>query len=227
MDGKPDFVAGALEDGNIFGAGEGYARVYSGLNGNTLYTFNGQTADDAFGFSVDGAGDVNNDGYADIIIGAPQANNLTGRVYVQSGKTGVNLYTFNGDLAGDELGFVVAGIGDVNNDGFADVLAGSPIAAGGGSSRGMVRIYSGQTGAVLTTINGTADNNRFGAAADPIGDVNADGRPDFIVGSFFQGAKIYSGMTFGVLHTFTGGGDDRLGFAVAGCGDANGDGIPT
>jgi hypothetical protein len=226
MDGKPDFIAGAPENGNIFTAGEGYARVYSGANGNTIWTLNGIANDDAYGMSVDSAGDVNNDGRADLIVGAPQANGVKGRVYVVSGMTGTNLFTFDGDAVNDQLGAVVAGIGDVNNDGRPDILAGTPFAAAGGTARGMVRIYSGMNGNVLTTINGLADNNRFGASADAVGDVNGDGRPDFIVGSYYAGAKIYSGMTFGVLQTFTGAFDDRLGFAVAGCGDANGDGVP-
>jgi hypothetical protein len=225
MDGKPDFIAGAPENGNIFSPGEGYARVYSGANGSTIWTLNGLTADDAFGMSVDGAGDVNNDGRADVIVGAPNASGLKGKAYVLSGMTGGILFTFEGDLAGDQLGMTVAGIGDVDNDGRPDVLAGSPLAAGGGTARGMVRIYSGMNGSVLTTINGVANNNRFGASADLVGDVNGDGRPDFVVGSYFAGAKIYSGMTFGVLQTFTSASvDDRFGFAVAGCGDANGDG---
>ena len=226
MDGRPDFVAGAPQNGNLFGPGPGYVRVYSGLNGSILHTFNGITDDDAFGAAVDGVGDVNNDGFADIVVGAPQLNNLTGRVYVKSGQNGANLFTFDGAAAGDQLGLCVAGIGDVNNDGRPDILAGTPLAAGGGTSRGMARIYSGMNGSVLMTINGTANNARFGVSADGIGDVNGDGRADFIVGSYFQGAKIYSGQTFGVLQTFTGAGDDRLGFAVAGCGDANADGTP-
>ncbi len=225
-DTKPDFVVGAPQDGNLFGPGNGYARVYSGANGSTLFTFHGLAAGDSFGASVDGVGDVNNDGFADVIVGAPLANSLAGAAYVFSGQTGLVLYTLAGDAANDELGYVVAGIGDVNNDGRPDFLAASPYAAGGGTARGVARIYSGLNGSVLTTINGTANNNRFGAAADGVGDVNNDGRADFIVGSFFQGAKIYSGNGFGVLQSFTAPTDDRLGFAVAGCGDANGDGLP-
>jgi hypothetical protein len=225
-DGKIDWIAGAPQNGNVFGPGNGYARIYSGANGSTLFTLHGLAADDSFGLSVDGVGDVNNDGFADVIVGAPQANNLAGAVYVFSGQTHLALFTLAGDAPNDELGYVVAGIGDVNNDGRPDFLAASPFAAAGGTSRGMARIYSGANGGVLMTINGTANGNRFGASADGIGDVNGDGRADFIVGSYFQGAKIFSGNGFGVLQTFTGAADDRLGTAVAGCGDANGDGIP-
>jgi hypothetical protein len=149
-------------------------------------------------------------------------------VYVKSGANGTtNLYTFDSVAAFDGHGAVVAGLGDVNNDGFADLLGASPTAAGGGSSRGTARVYSGQTGAVLVTINGVADDNRLGVSADGVGDVNGDGFGDFVIGSYFAGAKVYSGNGFGVLFTFPPTtSDDRLGFAVAGAGDVNGDTVP-
>lgn len=232
-DGKADFIIGAPEDGNFFGGDEGFARVYSGANGATLYTLNGSAVGDGYGTSVDGAGDVNLDGYADLVIGAPGVNTGTGRVYVQSGKTGLNLYTLNGGAVGDRLGSVVAGLGDVNNDGYADFLAASSTAPAGGTSgspRGTARIYSGKTGVILGTINGTTNNDRLGVSADSVGDVNADGFADFVIGSTFAGAKLYSGAlvaTGGTLQTWAPGPvNDRFGIAVGGAGDVNGDGIP-
>ena len=228
-DGRPDFIAGAPENGFIFGLGEGYARVYSGASGAPLYTINGAASGDAFGTSVAGAGDVDGDGYADFVVGAPGASvsaTQAGRVTVYSGRTGLVLWTFDGDSAGDQLGSVVAGAGDVNNDGFADIIAGAPLAAGGGQSRGIARIYSGKTGAILRTFVGANDGDRLGTSVDGVGDVNGDGKSDVIVGSFLAGAKVYSGASGVALWSFTAFVDDRLGFSVAGAGDVDGDGVP-
>lgn len=227
-DGRADFAAGAPEDGNLFGGGEGFVRVYSGLTGGTLYTVSGVTNDDRFGAALDGVGDLNLDGFADFVVGAPGFNSGAGRAYVKSGANGTtNLFTIDALGAFDALGTVVAGVGDVNNDGRPDVLAASPTAAGGGTNRGTARIFSGATGAVLTTINGAVNGDRLGVSADGVGDVNGDGFADFVVGSYFAGAKVYSGATFAPIHTFAPTStDDRLGFSVAGAGDVNGDGVP-
>jgi hypothetical protein len=228
-DGHPDFIAGAPENGFIFGLGEGYARVYSGANGASLYTINGAVSGDAFGSSVAGAGDVDGDGFADFVVGAPGASvsaSQAGRVSVYSGKTGVLLWSFDGDSAGDQLGTSVAGAGDVDNDGFADIIAGAPLAAGGGQTRGMARIYSGKTGAILRTFVGANDGDRLGASVDGVGDVNGDGKSDVVVGSYLAGAKVYSGASGALLWSFSAFSDDRLGFAVAGAGDVDFDGVP-
>jgi hypothetical protein len=225
QDGHPDFIAGAPQDGNVFTSSAGYARVFSGIDGTTLFTKLGESANDRFGTSVSGAGDVNADGYADFVVGAPLAGSGTGKVYVYSGHTGALLWSATGG-AGDQLGTVVAGVGDVNNDGYDDFLAASPIAAGGGTSRGVAIVYSGHTGAVLLTINGAFDGDYFGFSAAGVGDVNGDGHKDFVVGSLFVGATLYSGANGSVLRTFTAPMDDRLGYSVAGAGDVDGDGVP-
>ncbi len=229
-DGRPDYIAGAPEDGNVLGFGEGFARVFSGATGAILYTFNGTSNADRFGTWVDGAGDVNNDGFADVVVGAPQvstAGSNRGRVTVHSGATGAVLWTFDGAVNQDRLGTIVAGVGDVNGDGRPDVLSASRDAAGGGTQRGIVRVYSGLTGAILHTINGTANSQRLGLAADGMGgDVNGDGRADFVVSSLTAGVKVYSGMTGGVLYTLTApSNDDLFGASVASIADLTGDGV--
>lgn len=229
-DGRPDYVVGAPEDGNPLAVGEGFARVYSGATGGVLHTFNGTLNQERFGASVDGAGDVNNDGFADVVVGAPQhtgGGTNRGRMTVYSGATGGVLFTFDGTVNQDKLGTLVAGIGDVNGDGRPDVLSASREAPGGGTQRGTVRVYSGLNGAVLHTLNGTANSQRFGLAADGMGgDVNGDGRPDFVVSSLTAGVKIYSGATGAVIHTLTApSADDLFGASVASIADLTGDGV--
>ncbi|MCY2961566.1 MAG: integrin alpha [Planctomycetota bacterium] len=228
-DGRPDYIVGAPEDGNVLGSGEGFARVFSGLTGATLYTVNGTTNNDRFGTWVDGAGDVNNDGFADFVVGAPQVSTLgnnRGRVTVYSGANAAVLWTFDGTVNQDKLGTIVAGLGDVNGDGRSDVLTASREAPGGGTQRGIVRVYSGQTGAILHTLSGSANGERLGLAADSMGDVNGDSRADFVVSSLTAGVKVYNGSTGAVLYTLTAPSpDDLFGASVASIADLTGDGV--
>lgn len=228
-DGRPDWIVGAPEDGNTFGPGQGYARVFSGANGAVLHTFHGTTNADAFGISVDGAGDVNADGFADLVIGAPQVSTLgnnRGRVTVQSGASGAVLHTFDGVANGDRLGTIVVGVGDVNGDGRPDVLSASREAAGGGVMRGNVRVYSGLNGAVLHNLSGSVNGQRLGLAAAALGDVNADGKADFVVSTLTNGVRVYSGASGGILYTlFPPSNDDLFGASVGSVADLTGDGV--
>jgi hypothetical protein len=115
----------------------------------TVYSFDGEAAGDEFGYSVSGAGDVNNDGYDDLIVGGPKndaAGTDAGRAYVYSGQTGDLIWTFTGEAAGDRFGHSVCGAGDVNNDGFADLIVGAPANDAGG-----------ETAVGLTSIPGRAE----------------------------------------------------------------------
>ena len=137
-DGYLDFVVGAPQ---LFSPGPGSARVLSGADGAILYTFYGDSVGDTFGGSVAGAGDVNKDGYADVIVGAP--NNGTGFARVLSGADGTILYTFYGDSVGDTFGQSVVGAGDVNKDGYADIIVGAYGDDDNGAESGSARVFSG------------------------------------------------------------------------------------
>jgi hypothetical protein len=228
-DGLPDLIVGAPEDGFALAPGEGFARVYNGATGATIWTFNGASNMDLFGSSVDGLGDVNGDGRSDLVVGAPQFSGVganRGRVYVYSGLNGTLLWSADGPNNNDKLGMVVAGAGDVNGDGVPDVIAASRDATAGGTQRGLVRVLSGVNGNVLFTLQGTANSQRLGLDVDGVGDVNGDGRADFLVSSFTAGVKLYSGLDGSVLRTFTAATlDDVFGASVAGIGDVTGDGV--
>jgi len=235
-DGRAEFAVGATEQG-VLSSGQGYVKVFNGATGAVMYTFNGLANGDGFGISV-GASDVNMDGKPDILVGAPYALSAGGgveggKVYVFNGATGSStpLFTLEGPTQGGHLGWSVAGAGDVDEDGRGDVIAGAPDTGNPAAmppqvNRGRAIVYSGNGGGVLWTINGAVNNDGLGISVDGVGDVNADGNSEFIVGSRLAGAKVYSGTTGLVLHTITANGTDRRGAAVCGVGDISGDAIP-
>jgi hypothetical protein len=230
-DGFDDVIVGAPDDDNI-AFNSGIARVFSGADGSILYTFNGAAALDQFGRSVSGAGDVNNDGFGDLIVGSRGANFGSARVF--SGADGSVLHTFNGDSAGDNLGGSVSGAGDVNNDGFDDLIVGASGDDNNGADSGSARVFSGANGAILYTFNGDSASAFFGASVSGAGDVNNDGFDDLIIGAFGDDsaalnagrARVFSGVNGAILHTFNGDSSgDQLGAAVSGAGDVNNDGF--
>ena len=181
-DGTPDLIVGAPNDDK-----NGSARVLSGSDGSVLYTFYGDDANDGFGFSVSGAGDVNGDGATDLIVGAPFDDNngsRSGSARVFSGSDGSVLYNFDGDSAsggfGGDFGRSVSGAGDVNGDGTPDLIVGT-----GDDS---VRVFSGIDGSALYTFNSDLFDG-FGESVSDAGDVNGDGIDDFIIGATRGGAN--------------------------------------
>lgn len=92
-----------------------------------IFRFTGEVFFAELGTSVAQAGDVNKDNYPDILVGAPRVgSSLSGAAKVFSGRDGKVLYTFLGDGAGDALGQSVASAGDVDKDGYPDIIAGAP-----------------------------------------------------------------------------------------------------
>ena len=197
-----------------------------------LFTFNGDGQFSNFGLSVSGAGDVNGDGSADLIVGAPFAdsNDLIGNGSAQvfSGADGSELYNFSGDNAFDLLGNSVSGAGDVNGDGFADVIVGAPTEVGDGASS--ARVLSGFDGSTLLNLSGFGT---FGIAVSDVGDVDGDLVPDLIVGNAFDlnnpmgSTQVVSGSDGSVIHDFSGDSVfNFLGCSVSSAGDVNGDLVP-
>jgi len=126
----------------------GRVTLYSGLNGSVIYEWTGRNRDDQFGTAADSAGDVNNDGVPDIDIGMryaePQGLRFSGRAFVMSGADGSMLANWKAPNAGMSLGSNVAGAGDVNGDGFDDILiAADRNEVGGLPAVGSVFVQSG------------------------------------------------------------------------------------
>jgi hypothetical protein len=232
LDGRMDFIAGAPGDDDN-GADSGSARVFSG-DGTVLYTFFGDSAGDRFGTSVAGAGDLNGDGFADLIVGAPGDDDNgadAGSARAFSGANGAMLFTFLGSAAGDRFGTAVAGLGDTNGDRQADLAVGAPGDDANGADAGSVRVHSGADGSVLRTLLGEAAGDALGSAVGRAGDVDCDGRADLIVGApngassagYCRALSIVSGAL--LLSAQGDAVGDGFGSAVTTAGDTDRDGL--
>jgi len=229
-DGRSDFIIGAPFDNGNGQQYAGKAFVYSGLDSSLLYEKQGGAANDYFGWSVAGAGDVNNDGKADFIVGAWGDDEVTfvnsGSAFVYSGATGNLLRSEFGIADGQRFGWSVAGTGDVNGDGKADFMVGAP---GAGSGSGKAQVFSG-AGGLIYTKNGSSGGDSLGYSVAGAGNSDGDGVPDFIVGapntsSGRGSAYLYSGINGGLIVSINGEvTGDGFGTSVAGGGDMLNDG---
>ena len=234
LDGHDDFILGAPRTGGFNGS----VFVHSGRNGDLLWQFDGPNFGDQLGWSVSDAGDVNQDGSPDFIAGAPSSSPggmfRAGSAFVYSGADGSLLWRFDGASDEDQLGTSVSGIGDVNQDGFDDLIVGAPQPSPSAPGAGFATLYSGADGTVLWQSTGTDLRDFFGQAVSDAGDVNQDGFNDIIVGAHGADpggsseagtAFVFSGASGGLLWRFDGATSDLgLGWSVSGAGDVNQDG---
>ncbi|HET8759764.1 MAG TPA: FG-GAP-like repeat-containing protein [Nitrospiria bacterium] len=213
---------------------------------------------DEFGLSVAGVGDVNGDGYDDIAVGArgydtslsPPAGLDTGRAYVFYGGpwlVGVGADRADVVLTGlaenDQFGAAVAGSGDTNGDGLADLLVGAHLSDLGGSDSGAAFWYFGESSGGMfgpVQLSGAVAGDSFGASMASAGDINGDGYADFMIGAYLVGAtpndigavSYFLGNSAGTVSpagTISGettpNTGDQFGLAVAGAGDVDGNGF--
>ena len=157
-DGIFDVIVGAPGYSND----RGRVNVYSGADGTLLQATFGSNAGDQYGYAVATAGDANNDGYEDRVIGIPGFNNDGGRVVLIDATNGAVLFAGNGINQGDRLGSAVAGGADMGGGSGPDFAAGSPLADFGSTNNGRVTVFSGQAGQVLGTRVGLGNQDRYG-----------------------------------------------------------------
>jgi hypothetical protein len=150
-----------------------------------------------------------------------------------SGLNGALLWQRNGPAAGHRLGYSVANAGDLDLDGVSDVIAGAVGDNTVGYQNGKVYAYSGTNGATLWSSTASGGAQRLGYSVAKIGDLDLDGRPEQIVGTFKTSAgaagyaRVLSGATGAILFAPSFGVvADHFGHTVSGAGDFNGDGVP-
>jgi hypothetical protein len=235
-DGYADIIVG-IYDGN--GSAHVYHGSASGLTATAATSLAGRDGMDSyFGLSVASAGDVNGDGYSDVIVGAFGANNRTGAAYVYLGSvSGVSTAPATSLVGSDgtnmHYGVAVASAGDVNGDGYSDVVVANDYAGGYG---GAAYVYLGSAvGLPTVPARSLTGSGQFGQSVASAGDVNGDGFGDLVVGGLAANGgvgevRVFAGSASGVVVAPAivlpgrATGQGYFGRSVVGAGDVNGDG---
>ena len=252
--------------------GRGRVSVYhgsaSGLSTTANWRAERNQAHAVFGTSVASAGDVNKDGYDDILVGSPgdspghskagaafvyhgSASGLGTRPSAPSGPTPQPDWRVESNREGACLGWSVASAGDVNNDGFADIIVGAPWYGNGQAREGAAFVYHGSASGLSTArsapggptpkpdwrVESDQEGASLGWSVATAGDVNADGYDEVIVGAdYFDKGQADEGAAFvhhgsaaglGPAAAWTGESDQEysyFGRSVATAGDVNRDG---
>jgi hypothetical protein len=249
-DGFSDVIVGAKwADGGETNEGRAYVYLGSpgGISTSAEWILESDQADAQFGFAVGTAGDVNGDGYSDVIVGALFFDNGEtdeGRAFVYHGAADVlaltHVWEAHSDQSFADFGHALASAGDVDGDGYGDVIVGAPNYNSGQFNEGRALVYRGTPAGVATSASWHVDSNQVGAylgeSVASAGDVNGDGYSDVIVGAPFHDADtvggrafVYHGSSSGLATTYAWAGQADLpdcvyGSKVACAGDVNGDG---
>lgn len=226
-DGVEDLLIGAPG----LGSRKGGIFVISGANGNTIWDLPGENEGYELGRSVSRLRDINGDGFDEVIVGEPYANNdinglmNVGKAYVLSGIDGTEIYTWHGDGEGDAFGYAVTSLDDVNADGIEDIAVGAPNDDNLLGSSGSLRIFSGADGSILTfSINGASSGEGFASVLCRVEDLNSDGLDDLLVQSTNYGrVRAMSATDNSAILELTG--SSGFGSSLSSVGDINLDGV--
>jgi len=261
-DGRDDILIGAyLNDDNGTTAGKAYLQTGASILfaedtidlGTNCFDFLGETDHSSAGYALAGIGDMNQDGFDDIMIGS-HGTDPKGKTYVIFGGSDHHriepILRFHTKVEHSYVGTSVASAGDVDGDGLADSLIGAPGSSYYGTVGRAALVY-GETmldliddkmsfesvtdiGDADIIFNGSSDSSRCGESVASAGDVDSDGLSDVLVGApgvdkaYLFLATSLAGMSGEVDadsdadYTFYG--SDNAGSAVAGVGDVDGDG---
>jgi len=134
---------------------------------------------------VSAVGDVDGDGHVDV-YGSDWESNAhglsgSGRIYIHSGRDGTRLHELSGSRPTDGFGIGTCEAGDVDGDGADDFLVGAWQSNAGAPAGGRCTLFSGRTGEILATYSCEAPSDTFGFDTTGMGDLNGDGRLDFLV----------------------------------------------
>jgi hypothetical protein len=256
--GAPDYTNSQTEEGAVFvyfGSASGFGADATQADADWMAESN--QANSGFGHSVGTAGDVNGDSYSDVIIGAPYFDDPEideGKVFIYHGSAtglGPSGTPDNADwskdawtYAGSLFGFSVSTAGDVDGDGYSDVVVGVPDYDLGQENEGLAFVFYGTSGGIVTGgytyFESNCINANLGYSVGTAGDVDNDGYSDIILGipnhycSGYEGkVLVYYGASSGAggggswsLYAGSGGVNEMyVGSSVGSAGDVNGDGF--
>jgi len=259
-DGTDDLLIGApyAENGSVFEQGAVYL-LRSPISGMTSLAdatarFDGEQVRDYLGHAVDGAGDIDGDGYDDLLFATWDSYGYRddgGLIYLMEGPVPGSMDLLDADVrlpglpSSGWLGDALAGAGDVDGDGLDDVLVSDPISSVSGTGAGDVWLLSGPVSGLsdlsgaTAVLTAEAEKDYAGSSVSKAGDVDGDGLGDLLVGAPGHDGGRNAGATYLVLGPASGTlsladadgrhlgevDDDGSGFSTANAGDVDGDGL--